>query len=373
MKLKTKLKKIIIDSIQEESSYIDCRIRKKNIEVSSGLCGFIIDWKELKNGDFFSSNLEKHLDELEITDPTVFSFELDEIFKKSEKTLVLNDLGLYHDGYAEFLFTDSREPGEDNIDQFEVDNYFFSIGEPSLFFKLALNDMSCYYDEEWEYFKTLSVLGVSKENFEKVLQQGLYFINRYNPSLNARIYKYPNYYEQSKENQPLPKINKILFEEPLIFYQEAIKINNKESSCLYFYKTLEFFFLMNRNAEYDKFIKQYNGSKEEKRTENFIKEISKIRTLKENELLKKLLLNPVFHDKMKIALKKAKEFEIIEKEEVSFLADKLYSFRNSIVHGKIEQNFELSLPRLIENTLTEKWLVILKLLSEMVIDEFCFD
>ncbi|MGL4997486.1 MAG: hypothetical protein ACRC5T_00630 [Cetobacterium sp.] len=323
-------------------------------------------------------NLEKNLNDYEKSFVDIIIKKIKETdFSKImiSKVKFFYDFGFYHNGYAEFLYVEDQLADclKNPIREFEFDNYNIKIGEASNKFKMIFNEMTTdKYFEDWEYHKTIKVKGVNENNFERVIQMALFFINKYSPSQKGRVVQMFSYYNIPKleEVNAIPKINKVLYEEPLIFYEKALQLGYTEISYIYLYKVLEYFFFMNRKDECIQLIDNYNNSNDSDKIDIFMREINKFPQNKEEESLRKLLENSNYNSQILSIISSSSTIKIAD---VNDLAKKLYFLRNNIVHGKLEYKLDLSLPELIIDNKMAEWINIIKSISELIINNFCFE
>jgi hypothetical protein len=102
-----------------------------------------------------------------------------------------------------------------------------------------------------------------------------------------------------------------------------------------------------------------------------INRITKIYKEQEIEQLKCVInfIGTDLHD----IIKEAVESNIINTDDIDLFSEQLYMYRNSIVHGKSDNRFELKTPDIF--ILSEKelyWKRALKQISQLLIVRFCF-
>lgn len=388
MKIKTKIKKVLQENCGEGFVFIE--ILKNEIEIMdfNSLLSIKIPlseldfYDEIKNIDF-----EKNLNSY---DKTVLGAICDKFEKLDLSKILIKkikfyyDFGFHYDNYAEFFYHESQlaETLETPLKEFEFGEYKVKIGEASGVFKLIFSELSG--DKrfgDWEYYQTIKIRDnrkkvLAENEVDKFLQMALYFINRYSPTQKAEVIKLDLYGDEVEieESQNFKNISEIKYKEPLIFYAEGLKHGDNEISFLYFYKVLEYFFLINRKEEYENLISEYNKSSESDKTDEFIKKVSSIHTTKEKDNLKRLLSNPLYQPKIQDLADIAYNKKIITQNSTGKLLNDLYYFRNSIVHGKFGDKIELTLPKIInQNRITTRnWIKITRELAEIIIDNFCF-
>ena len=103
----------------------------------------------------------------------------------------------------------------------------------------------------------------------------------------------------------------------------------------------------------------------------FIKEITKIYKDREISQLQHLLSANL--NELSSILEFAKEKNLIVNTESDTLANAIYKYRNSIVHGKSDDAFELKLPNLLNNEDEINWVRIIHQISLILIKKYCLD
>jgi len=67
----------------------------------------------------------------------------------------------------------------------------------------------------------------------------------------------------------------------------------------------------------------------------------------------------------------AKEKNLIKNTESDSLAEAIYKYRNSLVHGKSDDAFDLKLPNLFDNADEINWIKIVHQISLILINKYC--
>ncbi len=145
-------------------------------------------------------------------------------------------------------------------------------------------------------------------------------------------------------------------------------LRDSEIWFLYMYKVLEYFFLINRKNEIQKIAAKWI-----KNPDKLSKEIETIYRTGEQDCLKYLLKNPCIKNDVENAIQTAFENGIISLKVIDEFADKLYSFRNSIVHGKLDVRYKLYTPNLLSDFQESPWFTIIHILAFGCIREFCYE
>jgi hypothetical protein len=321
-------------------------------------------------------------------------------------------IGFWKDKFAEFLIEENEVyhkknsypiGSDDLLCNFEIDNVKVTINKPSDTFKLLFSCLNSFrVDSGWEYNITVSLKNVKKSDIENYLQEALFLINIFNEDIfifgtSAFRRTYPNEFNLSA-GCGSRKFSKAIYIEPLCFYNEA-RYSSEETCFYYYYKVLEYFFPINRKIDFFKAIKKY--SKNIDKYENLLSSASvNLRELLLDdglELFKDDALNEfrdICSDIEKTQLKKLfnnselknkinelyrSYFEIEEKMDIlrenETFAEKVYTYRNSIVHSKeISRKVPTLLKKRVYPSIGDKdWNEIIKELSKIVIGYFCYE
>ncbi|GIP08201.1 hypothetical protein J1TS5_03710 [Paenibacillus macerans] len=295
----------------------------------------------------------------------------------SNNMYFLDDCGFYSNGLAEFLINyDSLEYQYDidlpGLTNFMIGKTYIRVQEPSNLYKFIFHHFTIDDNfADWNNYRTLSVEGVEKAKLEEIIQHSLYILAKYNPSI--LVGDYPEIVTYMYEDDPWE--DSVTYEEgeyPEEFeepnYYEAIAFYNKGRQTndeLYYYKVIEYFFIINRKEEIRTIIGAYN---ENSNLNSLIDSITKIYDTKEKILLENLLNNLIG---IEYFINLAHDKQLIDSKEIGHFSQKLYDYRNSIVHGKKDTKLELIVPTTLEENKRHGWNLILKGLAEKVIQQFC--
>lgn len=308
---------------------------------------------------------------------TLLSYRLKQGIKEgSSKIDVLDHCGFFTRGYGEYLLTyttwDMNYP---KFDSFKIDNVNVTIGRPSNLYRFIFN---YFWNDDglvdgWNSFYTVKVENCTREELEGILQQALLCIATYVPPEIKGDYPeiIPFQFEDDHwvwndepelpEKYDFPKTN---HHEPLAFYNRA----RKSDDLLYYYKVLEYFFIINKKSEIQMLVSDYNI---DSKIDKLMNSITKIYATKEDRLLENLLSNINGIDEI---IERAYKEEIIQVKDLTTFSNKLYEYRNSIVHGKKDARFELTVPTILnQDTNDNRWKGIIRILAEKVISQFCLN
>lgn len=312
------------------------------------------------------------------------SFNKKNIERDNKTIQVYEDCGFIskRHNYSEFLLTyDSLFYDYSHFEEsFFIGETEIDISDPSPLYKMIFNsftnDKTFYI---WGDLKTIKLKGCHLDELEKTIQQVLYLIAKYDAPEFEIIGDYPSilpyqyHGDGTKWNDPdeneefdedLYKPLKYL--EPIAFYNKARKLDDP----IFYYRTIEFFFIINKKTELKRSVEAYNESDD---LDKLLKDISSIYGTKEIDLLKSLLINI---DGIDDSIKIAKDKGLIDDLDISMFSIKLYNYRNSIVHGKGDTKFSLNIPTieiLQPKSKDSCWIEVLRMLAEQVIKQFCFE
>lgn len=267
---------------------------------------------------------------------------------------------------------------------FKLGDVEVKISEPSTLYELLVSQTDDKYHYR-TYITTISLRGINKENLKDYLYQALFIIGNYlidnddteYPVIDEFIgedygmYSIKNFYiNRNILPEPNSLNNFSLFKnsEVLSFYNAGMEIRDHELSFQYFYKVLEYFYIINRSDDFREKIEQYNSKNN---IQKFITEITKIYKDKEINQLKYLLSANL--DELNSILEFAKEKDLIEDTELDSLAEAIYKYRNSLVHGKSDDTFDLKLPELLNNKKEINWIKVVHQISLILIKKYCLD
>ncbi|MBU5676920.1 hypothetical protein KQI88_10875 [Alkaliphilus sp. MSJ-5] len=214
-----------------------------------------------------------------------------------------------------------------------------------------------------DYVITMSLHGITKENYADYFNMALFILWTIPKDYNKNTSVHEFITEQIND----VNFEDVRFCEVFYFYNEAMRIIDTEISTLYFYKIIEYFFLVIRKDEFKNIIEDYIV---DKNIDLVINKLVKI--YKEQELSQLTLLLKSLEEEIGGLITKAVSLNIITSHDISKFAEALYGFRNSVVHGKSGEKFELKLPNpLIKNSKELFWRDSIKSIAEILIKKFC--
>ncbi|CAH0169128.1 hypothetical protein [Peribacillus simplex] len=283
--------------------------------------------------------------------------------------------GFFIRGYGEFfIHYPPFDMEEGNLFEFSIGDVQITVKRPSNLFRFIFTNLTYdkYFGDFDSYF-TISLVGVSKDKLEEILQQAMFIIGKYNPSSLGdypTIMEFSGYDEMwdliGSEEEPKDIKNEFSFSnypEPIHFYNEG----KSDNDPLNFYKVLEYFYIISRKDDLKALSDKLN---EDGDIDYFTTEVTKIYRTDEFSMLHNLLRN--LRDVPPI-IKEAHNQLLISEESLEVFADKLYTYRNSIVHSKKDAGFNMAIPKYLSLENEYKWNVILEQLALLCIEKFCFE
>ena len=154
--------------------------------------------------------------------------------------------------------------------------------------------------------------------------------------------------------------------EALSFYNEAFLLFGHEASFHYFYKVLEYFFLICREDVFETYINDYNSSHN---MAEFIKSVTDI--YKQTEEIQLLNLLNSIEQQIKWIVVEAKKKRVIRTDDISEFSNALYIYRNAIVHGKSDQRFKIKMPTVVCSDNDIFWNNAIQKIAEVLIKKYC--
>lgn len=247
-----------------------------------------------------------------------------------------------------------------NCISFNIGNVKVIISGSSQIYRWLKNLEYGYEKYTDDYVITMSLHGINKNNFADYFNMATFI-----------LWTIPkeddNKYEFITEQINGVNFEDIRFSEVFYFYNEAMQIIHTEISMLYFYKIIEYFFLVIRKDEFKKIIDNYIV---DNNIDLVINKLMKI--YKEKELSQLTLLLKFIEDEIGELITNAVSSNIISSFNITEFAEKLYAFRNSVVHGKSSDKFDLKLPnRLIKNEEELFWRDTIKSIAEILMKNIC--
>lgn len=297
-----------------------------------------------------------------------YNYELDNSKMKYSK-----EKGFYNNNYAEYFiqYLTIEDIFSETLN-FKIDDVEIEIGSPSETFKLIFNHISTDQYFDWGHYYTIKLRNVKKNMLEDYLQNALYFLHKYYPPDWVNEYPFIFQYtyledkwgggkevDDSISDQNLSLGN---YTEALAFYNEG----KRKRDFLNFYRVLEYFFLISRKDDFESFIFDYNQNKDIDKVLNKITKVYK----QSEEVLLENFLNKI--NNIEAIMDKAFSKRLINnKTDKEEFASKLYTYRNSRVHGKRDTKMDLLVPAIVDSN-NKDWEIIIENIAELVVKQFCY-
>lgn len=359
------------------------------------LLEYVSDYYNYTEGDFFESLEKLKFDESMIVirdqetgvkiaavwhellkdspDKLLEFFESYDYEKDNTRMRYYPKKGFFSNGIGEFfIHYPELDMGECEFLEYKIEGIEIKIGRPSTMFRFLFTHLT--YDKyfgEFDNFSTILINGATKENIESILQQAIMIFGQNNPSTFGdypTIYEYYGYndmWEDSVINEAQESQNHF----SLASYIEAIHFYNEgktNKNALDFYKVLEYFFIINKKDELRRLSEKLTSDGD---IDYFTSEVTKIYKTDEFSLLYNLLEN--LND-IEGVTKETHRKGLIREDSLNEFTEKLYTFRNSIVHSKKDSKFDMVVPKYLSNESDEHWINIIEKLANLCIKKFCF-
>ncbi|WP_347981584.1 hypothetical protein [Lactococcus petauri] len=326
--------------------------------------------------DFFILCEKRTNKKLKITSESLAS---NDYRKDNNGIIIYPDRGIKYGNYAEFNIIGGTE-----CPNFKLGHVDVEISTPSALYELLVSQNGDkYYDRT--FITTISLRGIDNTNLKDYMYQALFILGCYASDdydneypvvaefIGEEYYRYalPDFYiDRTILSEFNDKSDFSAFDhtEVLSFYNAGMEIRNHELSFQYFYKVLEYFFIINRSDDFKEKIQQYNSNNNIQR---FIKEITNI--YKDQEINQLQYLLSANSSDLKSILEFAKSNNLIDEPKSDVLAAAIYRYRNSIVHGKSDETLDLKLPNLLNNEAEINWIKIVHQISLILIRKYCLD
>ena len=352
---------------------------------------FAIFFRELF-GDSYEALLTGNTDEYQRYKSIDYYIKRDDfnIASKNNKLIKFPCVGFKCGDYIELFFNYGNVSYQQDylIKEFNIEDVEVEIGSPSEMFQLVFKQLEDdKYLGDWEMNETLKLSGVNNDNYKSLVQQALFYIGYCNPSVyideypriiafSGKYYNVSGYEFDEREqfqltfNEQIEKseFKKIKFPEVISFYNAAVSMKDEEISFLYFYKVLEYFFIINQKSLFVANIEFYNSTGE---INEFINKTNKIYKQGEEELLT-YLLNSI-EDKIGDILNFANHKGLTNGVNIIDISKGIYNYRNSIVHGKGDYKFDLKIPDDIEKGDDKMWILIIQEIAHILIFKHCLE
>jgi hypothetical protein len=223
------------------------------------------------------------------------------------------------------------------------------------------------YHGDWSEIWTLRIFGARQQDLEAaVLNALLLYAHEYGEVLSP--YPFDDNFDDWDEATDEPVVDEATHVvapivrdlEPLRFYFSGLAQADRIAACIYFYRVIEYYSFLTHENDLSRLRHDRSIS-----DQDFAKRVLEVVVKDEKGAVFKLIASLTDED----LLAKAKASGLIQHATASHLADAVYSFRNSIVHGKFSYGFALSSPSLFGgDKATPNWNGLMAELAKRAID-----
>ena len=281
--------------------------------------------------------------------------------------------GFHLKSRAEFFSWDWHLDHEE-VDDLRIGNTDVRIQAPSDLFRL-LNSYVALDDNfvGWDAYHTVYLSGVDRDRVAAILEQIVFLLQRYYPSSYRSDHPEIGRFlgeDDDLSDQPEKELGATTaipyaeYSEAIAFYNRGVTIHD-DISFIYFYKTIEHFFLINRKGEIERLVRQYATN-----VEQLMSKLLAVYRESDRDYLKYLL------DSMSAKTRGLRETAfksgLIPENTTDALAEGLYAQRNSLAHGKRDSGFQLAVPNILSDWQNVGWYLIARQLAEVCIENFCY-
>lgn len=293
--------------------------------------------------------------------------------------------GEYIEILISYLDVLDHYPDDFEMGEFQIGDKLVKIDRPSLLFDLSMAGFGHdKYYSNGDYW-TISIKGITTDNYEEYISKALFLFGYYNQSTISDAY--PECYEflgeeyfgyaidedilktrrEDCEEYEDKNFKDLKYYEAISFYNEGMILHGHEISFQYFYKVLEHFFLICRQDEFKAYINDYNTCGN---ITDFIDRVTNV--YKQNEEIQLKILLKSIQTEINSLINSAYTQEIISSNDISIFSDGLYKYRNTIVHGKRDERFNVKVPSYIGDSKEEFWNIAVNQIAEILIKKYCF-
>lgn len=224
------------------------------------------------------------------------------------------------------------------------------------------------YFGSWNEIWTLRLFGVRSEDLEAALLNALLLHAHEQGELlqmfemDDSVYDDPGEEDDIQEGDETKLAAPIVTDiEPLRFYYAGLAQDDAVAACIYFYRVVEFYSFMSHETSIRRLRHDSNLTDHE-----FSRKILDLITRDEK--------GPIFRLVAAIAdkdlLERAKAAGLIQNALPNLLAESLYAFRNSIVHGKLSYGFTLESSSLLDpDPAVYSWKAAMRELAKRAIEQ----
>jgi hypothetical protein len=299
-----------------------------------------------------------------------------------------NHFGFSYDNYAEFFIGNDSDylyglyGYNTNINlRFNIAEYHIEINSVSSLCSILLEPYYSKYLDEIadrgleEYFYTIKIYNAPTSLHKDLLIKALYYLNSHymrKADTFVKVYNIlPKNHEALINDSDIDKEVNIkrkktitrkdfISIEPIILFNHA-STQDKENQFIGFYRILEFFF--NRSLENELKKLRFDSTKSEKEI------IQTIQKKDERYLLFMMLNNTLTIAEKKRIVSFLLSKSLIDKNKFEYFCNKLYEYRNSLVHAKENQIDYTKLPDIFNEFKDyQDWNAVIRLLAKKCIE-----
>lgn len=220
----------------------------------------------------------------------------------------------------------------------------------------------------WSDIWTLRLLGVRPEDLEAALLNALTLHAHEQGELLQMFEMDDSLYDDPREEEDIEEGDEIMSAapivtdiEPLRFYYAGLAQDDAVAACIYFYRVIEFYSFMSHETSIRRLRHDGNLTDHE-----FSRKILDLVTRDEKGPIFRLIAAVADKD----LLEKAKAAGLIQNALPNVLAESLYGFRNSIVHGKFSYGFTLESSSLLDpDPAVYRWRAAMRELAKRAIEQ----
>ncbi|WDL98837.1 hypothetical protein [Alicyclobacillus sp. ALC3] len=300
-----------------------------------------------------------------------------EIFRGSYDYTLDNERLVYqpglfvHKGYAEVHIEYASLHFNSEVDCFKIGDVSCDVGFPSSMYTLLhkhMEDGDTFTADDWSSIFTLRLENITRENYKAYLEQALFILYYSNPPQFDG--DYPHVAFSGKTDSPISQRSTDFLHTdfPTANYVEPLNFFNTGGSTgevLYFYKVIEYFFLINRKQEITSIIQS------DQNIDRKISDLTKVYKEDEENLLISIMHTLKSHHRFDSVLHYAVNRNLVNSNDTNEFANKMYLYRNSIVHGKKDNRFDILTRDLVDQE-PDGWFIVIREVALICIEVFCY-
>lgn len=220
-----------------------------------------------------------------------------------------------------------------------------TLGEPTPLFRYlfaSLHDRDVH--GEWEFLHSLRLWMCPPELAEAYLLDGYAALAKL-PAVSLRLhslfdYEYPEEGDEASNLIQLELPPAVTDIEPLRLYHDGLTQNDAGTAILQHYRVLEYYSIVSRHGEIDALRRRSDLN-----SRQFTLEVAKLIADEERASICRLVASLADA----AILKQAVDSVLIDRPQAHILGNRLYDFRNSIVHAKQDHRTQMFVPSVFED------------------------